>query len=274
MQPVKGIHSSRITPGNYFMHHEMPPSSIPPIRFIALTILWVGALPFVSWGRDVPAPPTPLPTQVDLRPQLDQWGLGPRNQGPRNTCSVFATMAAFEFAYSKHVGHGEKLSAEYLNWACNQVIHNHSEDRGQFFHHLLQGFARFGICKDEQMPYTDHFDPQLEPSSEARATAKDIQDMGFLVHWIRPIQAKHGLSNNELLKTKRVLASGYPVAAGASHSRLFVGYQEDANQPGGGIFLTKDSAGGEYRTVTYEFVKTEVNDVFWVEEPKRSAAGK
>lgn len=57
-----------------------------------------------------------------------------------------------------------------------------------------------------------------------------------------------------------------PVAAGASHSRLFVGYVDDEKEPGGGVFLTKDS--GSYSRVTYEFAKTQVNDFFWVDAKK------
>src|SRR5438132_10068920 len=65
-----------------------------------------------------------LPKSVDLRRQFKEWKLLPKSQGHRNTCSVFTTTAALEFAVSKHTGRGTRLSVEYLNWACNQVIHN------------------------------------------------------------------------------------------------------------------------------------------------------
>ena len=223
----------------------------------------------------IAASPTPsasenLPASVDLRPQMKLWGLEPRNQGRRNTCSVFATTGAFEFAYSKHLDHGTRLSAEYLNWACNQIIHNTTQDRGQFFHDLLRGFDHYGICTDDEMPYVWKFDPELKPSDAALATAKKIRAVDFQVHWIRPFRRGLDLSDDQMHEMKRVLASGYPVAAGASHSRLLVGYTDDNNQPGGGTFMVRDSAGGKYRTVTYEFVKTNVNDVFWVEAPPKT----
>ena len=66
-----------------------------------------------------------------------------------------------------------------------------------------------------------------------------------------------------------MLAAGYPVAAGSGHSRLLVGYRDDATLPGGGEFITEDSALARFDKVTYEFVRTQVADVFWVE-----AAGK
>jgi len=57
----------------------------------------------------------------------------------------------------------------------------------------------------------------------------------------------------------------YPATAGAEHSRLLVGYRDDSKQPGGGMFFTEDSATGSYEEVTYQFVKTDVGDVFWVD---------
>ena len=70
---------------------------------------------------------------------------------------------------------------------------------------------------------------------------------------------------------KAVLAIGYPVGAGAEHSRLLVGYHDDLKQPGGGVFFTKDSGSGKFDEVTYQFVKTKVGDVFWVEALDKKA---
>src|SRR5579872_1042008 len=68
-----------------------------------------------------------------------------------------------------------------------------------------------------------------------------------------------------MCEIKAVLAMGWPVAAGAGHSRLLVGFRDDPRQAGGGVFLTKDSAPGSFEEVTYQFVKTDVGDVFWVQ---------
>lgn len=208
-----------------------------------------------------------LPPQVDLRPELTKLDLGPRRQGSRNTCSVFTTTAALEFALAKHRGKGEKLSIEYLNWACNQVIDNATEDRGQFFHHLLRAFRKYGICPESEMPYRWHFNPKLSPSDDAKKQAKEIGDEQFEVHWIKRIRPDARLSDEQFVEIKQTLAKGFPVAAGASHSRLFVGYMDDAGKEGGGVFLTKDSGEGRFSEVTYEFAKKELNDAFWVEIP-------
>jgi hypothetical protein len=214
---------------------------------------------------------TKLPAEVDLRPQFEDYGLGPRRQGRRNTCSVFTTVAAMEFALAKQSGKGEPLSVEYLNWACNQVINNKSQDRGQFFHHLLKAYDEYGICTESEMPYARRFAPELAPSDEAKQQAKEISDKGFKIHWIKRWRSGSGLNDKQFAQAKEVLASGLPVASGASHSRLLVGYSDDPEQPGGGIFYTKDSGSGKFSQVNYEFAKTKMNDAFWVELPANDA---
>ncbi len=78
------------------------------------------------------------------------------------------------------------------------------------------------------------------------------------------------MTEGQFHEIKAVLAMGWPVAAGASHSRLLVGFRDDSQQPGGGFFIAKDSGAGGYRQVTYKFVKRKVADVFWVEALAKS----
>lgn len=212
-----------------------------------------------------------LPKSVDLRPEFNRWKLAPRSQGSRNTCSVFVTTGALEFAASKHSRRSMPLSVEYLNWSCNQVIKNTTADRGQFFHDLLKGFEQHGICMETDMPYHERFDPHLEPSSQAKKRAEVIKALPFEVHWINPWKREPGLTEEHLIQIKTVLAKGYPVAAGSSHSRLLIGYVDDPERPGRGLFLAKDSGAGTYNTVTYEFAKEKVGDLFWVEVTRKTA---
>ncbi len=215
------------------------------------------------------APGRDLPGSVDLRKALDDLGLDPRCQGARNTCSVLTTTGALEFAVAKHRGKGVPLSPEFLNWACNRVIGNTKDDRGQFFHHLLQGFEKDGICAESEMPYRERFDPAYAPSVGAVRSAKAIRDLGLRIHWINPWKPQQGLTEEQFLEVRRVLAAGWPVAAGSDHSRLLVGYAVDGKAAGGGRFLAKDSGSGSYNEVTFEFVRTKVGDVFWVETPEK-----
>lgn len=219
------------------------------------------------------AEPVKLPTSVDLRPRFAEYGLKPKRQGRRPTCSVCVTTSAFEFALAREQGTGTPLSAEYFNWAANQVIGNKTKDRGQFFHHLLKGFERFGVCSEAAMPYQKRFSGE-QPSQDARAEALQIKDHGFAVHWIRPLGGQ-GLEPEHMTAIKTVLAKGFPVAAGSHHSLLIVGYEDDSELPGGGRFFVADSGKGRFDVRTYAFVKKRMGDVYWVEvatpEPDESA---
>ena len=202
--------------------------------------------------------------KVDLRSNLTRWGLKPRKQGARGTCSVFVVTGAFEYALSRRLKHGAPLSAEFLNWACNQITGN-KKDVGQFFHNLLKGFEQYGICLEEHMPYQPQFDPFLEPTPRAIRNAKQIRTKGFKVHWINPWSPKLGLTDQHFEQIRKTLDKGWPVCAGSHHSVLLVGYEDDGRQPGGGRFMAEDSGMGGFRELTYEFVKANMADVFWVE---------
>jgi hypothetical protein len=217
-------------------------------------------------GKWAPLWPGAWTTDVDLRPEFKKWGLEPARQGHRGTCSVFTTTSALEFAFSRNTGKSVRLSVEYLNWAANQAT-GHATD-GQFFHNCLAGFRKFGICYNADMPYAKKFDASLAPSEKAVANARELHataEKVIRLHWIKPIGPRAQLTDAQLHEMKAVLATGWPVAAGAGHSRLLVGYHDDPQQPGGGVFLADDSGSGKYEEVTYRFVKTKVGDVFWVE---------
>jgi len=217
--------------------------------------------------QDTPAAESELlPEKVDLRPQFEAWKLPPRRQGRRNTCSVFVTAGAFEYALSKRRAEGIALSVEYLNWACNQGIGNTTADRGQFFHDLLKGYEQHGLCRDELMPYERRFH-NTQPGDMARDDAKSIREAGFQIHWIRQWSNKSELTDDQFNAIRKTLAAGWPVCAGSNHSRLFVGYVDDPDLPGGGKFLMRDSGVGRYDEVTYEWAREHVYDLFWVELP-------
>lgn len=213
---------------------------------------------------------TGLPETVDLRPELKRLGLEPRSQGKRPTCSVFVTVWALEFAMSRQRGQAESLSVEYLNWASNQVTKDPTD--GSFFHDALKGFSEHGICLEKEMSYREKYDPNLQPSDEARRSAKVIGASELKVHWIKHWTPKQGLTDKHMTEIRQALARGWPVAAGSDHSRLLVGFRDDPAQSGGGTFLTQDSAIGGYGTVTYDWVKTKVGDAFWVESKPTQAS--
>ena len=213
----------------------------------------------------------PLPASVDLRAGFTQWELPPRAQGARNTCSVFVTVGAFEYALSKREGKGVPLSVEYANWAANRTIRNTKVDRGQFFNDILKGYEKYGLCRESLMPYEEKFQNSA-PSPDAKTDARTNLERGFEVHWIRPWSDKSSLTDEQFSEIRKTLAQGWPVCAGSDHSRLFVGYVDDAQQPGSGTFVTRDSALGGYGEVTYEWTRQHVYDLFWIELKEKPPA--
>ncbi|HVP72376.1 MAG TPA: C1 family peptidase [Phycisphaerales bacterium] len=215
------------------------------------------------------APAAPVQAaSIDLRPRLRELDLQPRPQGSRGTCSIFTTCEAIEFALAVHRGgKALRLSPEYLNWAAGQAAGGPSD--GNFFHNALAGFERHGICAESKMPYQKAFDPRRAPSTLAADEATRIREESreaLAIRWIVPWQANSfGVNDEQFAEIKRIIALGYPVAAGSGHSRLLVGYRDDPVVAGGGAFITEDSALNRFDEVTYEFVRTKVADVFWIE---------
>lgn len=213
------------------------------------------------------APPAVLPSSVDLRAELTALGLPPRAQGARGTCSIFTTCSALEFALAKHRDRAQRLSTEFLNWSASQAAGAPSD--GNFFHNALAGLERFGICAEELLPYRASYDAALAPSADVLASAAEVREecaSALSVRWIVPWKPdRFGVDDAQFAEIRSVLARGFPVAAGSGHSRLLVGYRDDPALPGGGAFLTEDSALARFDEVTYEFVRAQVADVFWVE---------
>jgi hypothetical protein len=204
---------------------------------------------------------------VDLRPNFKRWQLPLKKQEARNTCSVCTMTAAFEYALSKKLDRGIPLSAEYLNWACNQVIGNKTEDRGQFFSDLGKGFEHFGICVEAAMPYAPRFDPGYSPSQQAFGSAREVMRQGLRIHWTKPNDGKIGITPAHLEQIKATLRAGWPVCAGSAHSVLVVGYRDDPVQPGGGVFFTRDSGTGKEAMLNYADAKAKLCDLLWIDAP-------
>jgi len=225
-------------------------------------------------------------SSVDLRPKLEGWGLKARNQGSRPTCSVFTFTGALEFAVAKAQGRGERLSVEYLNWAANQTRRNARD--GGFFSEMWAGFAAYGISTENELPYQSEFNPNNAPSAEVQTNAKTKMSLGLQLHWIKAWDVKTGLSKTEFANIKQTLARGWPVCAGMrwpkkeirngdqlqvcppedvfdGHSVLLVGYRDDASQPGGGVFIFRNTnRDGRDGYLPYDYARSYINDALWI----------
>jgi hypothetical protein len=234
---------------------------------------------------------------VDLRPLLQKWGLDARVQGGRGTCSVFAMNAVIEYAVATKRQHGARLSTEFLNWAANEASGQPVD--GGCFSELWQGFAAYGVCPESDMPYREAFDPACRPSNEAIAHAAEVRALGLRIHWIKGWDSSRGVNDQELAEIKRTLQRRWPVCGGFlwpkdegplwkdgvlqtcprsdvmdGHSILLVGFRDDKNQPGGGVFLIRNSSGASRDSMlSYEYVRTYMNDAAWIDFPDAAEGG-
>ncbi len=226
-----------------------------------------------------------LPAEADLRPVLKELHLAPRGQGERPTCSVFTFTGGLEFALGKARKKGARLSVDYVNWAANQERRQARD--GGFFSDMWKGFARHGVCAEDEMPYGKKFDAERKPDEKAASSAKETMTLGLAEHWLKKWNPKTGLSGDEFASIKQALNSGWPVCGGFrwpkepawkdgvlqpcgadevfdGHSVLLVGYRDDAAQPGGGVFLIRDSGSGEDRAMPYGYAQSFMNDALWI----------
>jgi C1A family cysteine protease len=228
-----------------------------------------------------------VPRKADLRPHFIEYGLEPRAQGKRGTCSIFAVVGVleYEFARAGALRRGERLSVEFLNWASHQT--NGRKIDGSFFSDALNGVNRFGVCAETLLPYASDFDVALAPPPNSREDALRRREVS--ARWIKEWDVKTGLTEDHLNAIRESIAEGHPVAVGLrwpkkaqfdrthrlnhppppevfdGHSIIFVGYADDARQPGGGTFTFRNSSGpewqdGGYARMTYAYAADYAND--------------
>ncbi len=214
-----------------------------------------------------------FPPVSDLRPWFVAEGIGPRRQGRRPTCSVFTVTSAIEAAITRIGGRGQRLSVDYLNWAGNAATHRN--DDGDFFHNILAGWESSGAIPESAWPYARSFDGAYVPDDALVATGRENLERWssrVKVHWIKTL-GPPGLDELQFAEFRRRLTAGDAVAIGSSHSRLAVGYIEDAAAPSGGRVLTLDSGSGTFSEVGADFIRQHVNDAFWVEAVRTGDPG-
>ena len=238
-------------------------------------------------GTEVAASSSRLASAIDLRPAFQKWGLPLRLQGRRGTCSVFTLTGALEYALASRQQTGTVLSVEFLNWASNQATTNLND--GGFFADLWTGFEVYGVCPETRLRYLPNYDPQLRPDEMALQCVKEAANAHLRLHWLKPWNVATGLTEAQFLEIKRTLSFGWPVCGGFrwpkrehwrkdvlqmvpaqevfdGHSVLLVGFKDDPAQPGGGVFLVRNSGGGAHDgALPYEYVRAYMNDAAWVE---------
>ncbi len=117
------------------------------------------------------------------------------------------------------------------------------------------------------MPYAAKYDAEARPSQEAKTDAAGRKDVSG--RWIK---------RWNVLKIRRQLASGHPVAVGMrwpkkvefdgshvlavpppeevfdGHSIVLVGYRDAPEMPGGGVFIFRNSSGSKWREAGHAYL--------------------
>jgi len=250
----------------------------------------VQAHPSDSAGESGTKPGSTLPQEVDLRPAFDRFGLAPRSQGSRSTCSLFAVAGVANYEWLRGESKaGTRFSEEFLIWAADEAT-GMAGDQAMFYE-AIHGLNAFGICREELMPYGAASDASRKPSEEAIRDAADRAGR-WQVHWIRRWDTSRPVEEGEIASVKRALADGHPVACGLrwpksnraeelvappaadavydGHSIILVGYADDPDRPGGGIFRFRNSRGPRWGdrgcgVMSYAYVRAYANDAVWLE---------
>lgn len=229
----------------------------------------------------------------DLRPKIAQNNLQVKNQGNRNTCSVFAITFLLEYLFATQKGFGiaTDFSEEYLNTMKN-VACNIKKDGG-FFSQIAKGYAMYGIYMSGLVPYKPAYDPNYKVPSEYVQVAMKWDRAK--AHFIKEWNPNMGASPIQIDQACAYLSKNIPVAGGFlwpnslqfetkggltvmktptsknqvfdGHSVALVGFKKSNLFPGGGYFIVRNSWGkgwGEdgYAYMTFDYVKKYANDLF------------
>jgi hypothetical protein len=282
------------------------------VAFAALVLLTCPASPQnrATQTRTAPRieirfkPSAPIAPKVDLRPEIEKFGLAIRDQGNRATCSVFAT--TFLIEYQDALTSGTKnieLSEEYLNWAKNRA--NKIDVDGGKFTDIITGYTQFGMVPIQEMPNQAAFHPKHQDTPTNSVIASGKEFARYRLSFIKQWNNQKGMSAAQLEATKAALSAGHPVATGIwwlenfetvivanvpllkeyprthnnsdpsknpmfdGHSIDLVGFHEGREFPGGGYFIFRNSFGSGfghdgYGFVSFEYIRDYSNDAIYI----------
>lgn len=241
-----------------------------------------------------PMGPLSMLPQVDLRPEIQSFGLAVRDQGSRGTCSVFALTFLLEYAYDSRLNSGfSALSEEYLNYVAHLVLGTSGD--GGFFDQLDNGYQVWGMATATEEPYQ---------TTKVSSIQQSLLDAGalwtrFQVDYVKSWDNTKGASQNQLDSVIAYLDANSPVAFGGwwptssawgtstvdgvdvmnvpdlskkstevfdGHSVGLVGYCKSTDFDGGGYFVFRNSWGSTwgdsgYGYMPFQYVLDYANDL-------------
>jgi C1A family cysteine protease len=201
--------------------------------------------------------PTSLPAQIDLHDLFPPV----RNQANRGTCVAHACVAVREFLLDDKSTQGD-LSEQFVYWACKE--RDGYAGSGTWIRHGMAVMEELGVCAEEVWPYNGSpitgNEGQGPPPANAKTEALDHRTEDS-----EQLQARSVNVLRQQLADRRPIAFAVPVytywfahpvlntgdirlplstdKVEGGHAMCLVGYQDDADVPGGGYFLVRNSWG-------------------------------
>lgn len=236
--------------------------------------------------------PAVLRKEVDLRQRFFDYGLYPKDQGRRPSCSVFAVVSALEFQNAALIGQPEKFSEEYLIWATRKVLGQTrpstaaantagedaepAQDAGFSLAEVVTALRTYGVPRQADMPNTfgssmrDIAEPDAKLIEQARSVrqvsihripARDtMQAINGLVHALNAgvppvigLRWPHERSINNGYLSRQQPVEGY------AHAVTLVGYRCETGRLEDAVFIFKNSWGprwgqGGFGVATHEYL--------------------
>ncbi len=227
-----------------------------------------------------------LPATVNLRSRFLEFGLPICSQtGPY--CWDYTTLGVLEYEASAELGQRLSLSPGYLAWAAQETDSQGSG--GSNFGRANRGLENFGIAPLSMGGVPEASANISTPPPQAIEIGQTFGNVDF--HWIR-FWGRTPLTTDQMTAIKTDIANGHPVAVGMQwpnqasfvpgtsvlkvprknrvfdgHCVILIGYEDDPNFPGGGVFLFRNSWGenwgdGGYAKMPYALLDFCINDAF------------
>ncbi len=225
---------------------------------------------------------------VDLRGKFFNYGLYPKDQGRRPSCSVFAVVSALEFQNAVLLGQAEKFSEEYLIWATRKVLgrqppaattlndENEEADEGFSLSEVVTALRTYGVPRQVDMPNTfgSSMSDIAEPDAKLIAQARSVRQVSIhqlpgrdnaqavtgLIHAINAgVPPVIGLKWPHERSIHNGFLSAQQPVTGYAHAITLVGYRCETGKLEDTIFIFKNSWGprwgqGGFGHVTYPYL--------------------
>jgi hypothetical protein len=212
------------------------------------------------------AVPAALPSAVSL---LDGCMPEARHQGRRPTCTVFAAIGVLEYLLCRFDGRRVNLSEQYLYWLLSQNGALDFEGRA-LLGDVFEIARTAGVCQEQLWPYAGdnrpgdltHGNPPDPNAAQTDAALhrfdtvlpvsnpKDIGTIREILGSDHPVAVTVPLfpsfSQEPFFSEGRLVLPFLMTTPSDHHSMVLVGYRAALQDPGGEVFLVRNSLGPDW----------------------------